>query len=100
MPPGFGATTPSSASRAAEPSGPAQLFPTGVQPAEQSVRVLGSVPGRSGSGIEIGSLSGVDAATAGLLSGHEGFGADMWRGASRADIDSYLSRLPVPVRSP
>ncbi|WP_421865495.1 hypothetical protein [Parvibaculum sp.] len=100
VPPGFGATTPSSASRTVEPSGPAQFFPAGVQPAEQSVRVLGSVPGRSGSGIEIGSLSGVDAATAGLLSGQQGFGADMWRGASRSDIDSYLSRLPVPMRSP
>lgn len=101
VPPGFGATTPSSATPQPDRSAPSQYFPAGAQPSEPAVRVLSSVPGGSGSGIEIGTLSGVDASTAGLLSAQQGgFGADMWRGASRADIDSYLSRLPVPSRSP
>lgn len=101
VPPGYGATTPSSAMPGAEPSGPSQFFPAGKQITEPSVRVLSSIPGQSGTGIEMGTLSGVDASTAGLLSTQQGgFGATMWRGASRADIDSYLARLPVPSRSP
>lgn len=100
VPPGFGATSPSSVS-GQEISRPSRYFPAGSETKEPSVRVLSSIPGRSGSGIEVGRLSGVDASTAGLISVQEGgFGADMWRGASRADIDSYLSRLPVPSRSP
>ena len=101
VPPGFGATTPSSAAPDPVPSRPSQFFPAGIEPSGPSVRVLGSVPGQGGAGIEIGTLSGVDASTAGLLSAQQGgFGSDMWRGASRADIDNYLGRLPVPSRSP
>ena len=68
VPPGYGATTPSSAMPGAEPSGPSQFFPAGKQITEPSVRVLSSIPGQSGTGIEMGTLSGVDASTAGLLS--------------------------------
>jgi hypothetical protein len=102
VPPGYGATTPSSGMpQAEEPAGPSQFFPAGKRASEPSVRMLSAVPGQDNSGIQIGTLTGVDASTAGLISEQQGgLGADMWQGASRADIDRYLSRLPVPVRSP
>ncbi|PKQ00539.1 MAG: hypothetical protein CVT73_24645, partial [Alphaproteobacteria bacterium HGW-Alphaproteobacteria-12] len=58
VPPGYGATTPSSAMPDAGPSGPSQFFPAGKQVTEPSVRVLSSIPGQSGTGIEMGTLSG------------------------------------------
>jgi hypothetical protein len=102
VPPGYGATLPGSAvPEAVEPDGPSQFFPAGTVSAEPSVRVLSAVPGQSNTGIEIGTLTGVGAATSGLISPEQGgFGTDMWRGASRNDIDSYLARLPVPGASP
>ena len=102
VPPGYGATTPSSGMpEPEEPAGPSQFFPAGKSSTEPSVRMLSAVPGQQNSGIQIGTLTGVDASTAGLLSAQQGgFGPDMWRGASRADIDRYLARLPVPTRSP
>ncbi|MBA4208527.1 MAG: hypothetical protein C0454_03270 [Parvibaculum sp.] len=99
VPPGYGATSPGST--APEPEGPSQFFPGGSQPVEPSIQTLGAIPGQRGSGIEIGTLTGVDASTSGLLSPQQGgFGPAMWQGASRADIDSYLARLPVPSASP
>ncbi|MEP0709730.1 MAG: hypothetical protein RIC34_17595 [Parvibaculum sp.] len=102
VPPGYGATTPSSGMpQAEEPAGPSQFFPAGKRASEPSVRMLSAVPGQDNSGIQIGTLTGVDASTAGLISAQQGgLGTDMWQGASRADIDRYLSRLPVPARSP
>ncbi|ABS63338.1 hypothetical protein Plav_1719 [Parvibaculum lavamentivorans DS-1] len=101
VPSGYGATSPSSVQQQVEPSKPSQFFPTGQQATEPSVRVLSAIPGSANSGIEIGSLSGVDAASAGLISQQQGgFGPSMWQGASRADIDQYLARLPVATRSP
>lgn len=98
VPPGFGATT-----RApdAAPAGPSQFFPAGQRATEPSVRVLSAVPGSVNSGIEIGSLSGVDVSAVGLISQQQGgFGPTVWQGATRADIDQYLTRLPVPTHSP
>lgn len=102
VPPGYGATTPSSGMpQAEEPAGPSQFFPAGKRASEPSVRVLSAVPGQASSGIQIGTLTGVDSSSAGLISAQQGgFSADMWQGASRADIDRYLARLPVPTRSP
>ena len=99
VPPGYGATSPGST--APEPEGPSHFFPGGSQPVEPSIQTLGAIPGQRGSGIEVGTLTGVDASTSGLLSPQQGgFGPAMWQGASRADIDSYLARLPVPSASP
>lgn len=102
VPPGFGATHPEAAMQSEpQPAGPAQFFPAGTQSREPSVRLLSAVPGQSNSGIEVGALTGVSAATTALISREQGgFGPDMWQGASRTDIDTYLGRLPVPSRSP
>ncbi|PKQ02331.1 MAG: hypothetical protein CVT73_18845 [Alphaproteobacteria bacterium HGW-Alphaproteobacteria-12] len=100
VPPGFGATRPGAAVPG-EPAAPSQFFPAGSMASEPGVRVLSAVPGGGRSSIEIGTLTGVDAASAGLLDRQQGgFGPDMWRGASRADIDQFLARLPVATRSP
>ncbi|MEW6090225.1 MAG: hypothetical protein ACK4S3_05045 [Parvibaculum sp.] len=102
VPPGYGATVPGSAAPVAdEPQGPSQFFPAGASASEPSVRVLSAVPGQRNTGIEIGTLTGVGPATSGLISPQQGgFGSDMWQGASRTDIDTYLARLPVPGASP
>lgn len=102
VPPGYGATLPGSAvQEPVEPEGPSQFFPGGAAASEPSVRVLSAVPGQRNTSIEIGSLTGVGAATSGLISPQQGgFGTDMWQGASRTDIDTYLARLPVPGASP
>ncbi|MDP1625635.1 hypothetical protein [Parvibaculum sp.] len=101
VPPGYGAANPSSAQPEEAPSGPSRFFPAGQRATEPAVRTLSAIPGSANSGIEIGSLSGVDAASTGMLSQQEGgFGPSMWQGASRADIDQYLARLPVATRSP
>lgn len=102
VPPGYGATLPEAAMESEpEPVGPAQFFPAGMQSQEPSVRVLSAVPGQGNSGIEIGTLTGVSAGTTALISREQGgFGPDMWKGASRSDIETYLVRLPVPSRSP
>jgi hypothetical protein len=102
VPPGYGATVPGSAAPVAdEPQGPSQFFPAGASASESEVRVLSAVPGQRNTGIEIGTLTGVGPATSGLISPQQGgFGSDMWQGASRTDIDTYLARLPVPGASP
>ena len=102
VPPGYGATLPGSAvPEAPEPEGPSQFFPAGAAAKEPSVRFLSAIPGQRNTGIEVGALTGVHAATSGLISEQQGgFGSDMWSGASRADIDGYLARLPVPGASP
>lgn len=101
VPPGYGATTPSSATPDQTPSTPSQFFPAGQRPSEPSIRTLSAIPGSANTGIEIGTLSGVDAGAVGVISQQEGgFGPSMWQGASRADIDQYLARLPVATRSP
>ncbi|HEY4343791.1 MAG TPA: hypothetical protein VGN05_05555 [Parvibaculum sp.] len=90
-PPGFGATTPN--------VGPA--FPGGVDPNAQSIKKFTPVPGSANSGIEMGELGGVDASAAGLIGADDGgFGPDMWRGATRADVDRYLAAMPVATPSP
>jgi len=105
VPPGYGATTPSSGLAAPDMPAiapvPSQLFPTGRQPSEPAVRVLSAIPGSERSGVQIGTLSGVDTSSVGLLGLQEGgFGPDMWQGTSRADIEIYLMRLPVGSGSP
>ena len=102
VPPGYGATLPGSAvQEQVEPQGPSQFFPGGAAASEPSVRVLSAVPGQRNTSIEIGTLTGVGAATSGLISSQQGgFGPNMWQGASRTDIDTYLARLPVPGASP
>ncbi|MBX3489318.1 hypothetical protein [Parvibaculum sp.] len=106
VPPGYGATTPASGlsspdMQAVSPAVPSQLFPTGRQSSEPAVRVLSAVPGGERSDIEIGTLSGVDTSSVGLVGLRDGgFGPTMWQGASRADIETYLVRMPVATGSP
>ena len=106
VPPGYGATTPASGLsspdvQAVSPAAPSHLFPTGRQSSEPAVRVLSAVPGGERSDIEIGTLTGVDTSSVGLVGLQDGgFGPDMWQGASRADIETYLVRMPVATGSP
>jgi hypothetical protein len=92
VPPGFGATS----------SGSGAAFPGGSAPAQgTTIQTLGAVPGRANSGIEMGELGTVDASAAGLIgAGDGGFGPDMWRGTTRADVDRYLAAMPVATGSP
>jgi hypothetical protein len=92
VPQGFGATSPSVNG----------AFPAGQNPtAGGSLQAVTPVPGRANSGITIGTLQGVDASAAGLIGESDGgFGANMWLGATRADVDSYLSAMPVATGSP
>lgn len=98
VPPGFGATSPGAA--ATPPVGAS--FPGGTDPSAQGTpQVVKSLPGSAGSGITVSTLGGVDASAAGLLGQTEGgFGSDMWRGATRADIERHLAELPVVTGSP
>ncbi len=106
VPPGYGATTPASGLPASElpsavPVVPSQLFPTGQQSGEPAVRMLSAVPGAARTDVQVGTLSGVDTSSVGLIGMQEGgFGPAMWQGASRADIEIYLMRLPVATGSP
>jgi len=106
VPPGYGATTPASGlsapdSPAVSRTAPSQLFPAGLQSSEPAVRMLSAVPGAARTDVQIGSLSGVDTSSVGLLGMQEGgFGPAMWQGASRTDIEIYLVRLPVATGSP
>jgi hypothetical protein len=94
VPPGFGATTPGGAETqpAAEPA----------QPAVQGTStVIEAVPGSSKAGITMDTLGSVDASATGLIDDKQGsLGADMWRGASRSDVERYLAQLPVVTGSP
>lgn len=92
VPPGFGATSP----------GPDTAFPAGAEPSSQGVmQTLTAVPGHANSSITMGELGGVDASAAGLIGdGDGGFGPDMWRGTTRADVDRNLAVMPVATRSP
>lgn len=95
MPPGFGATSPHSG-----PSSGA-AFPGGTAPDARGVTAIGVVPGRANSGIQMGELGGVDASAAGLIGADDGgFGPDMWRGTTRADVEHNLSIMPVATSSP
>jgi hypothetical protein len=48
----------------------------------------------------MGELGGVDASSAGLIGSDDGgFGTDMWRGTTRANVDQYLAMLPVATPS-
>lgn len=104
MPPGFGATSmgegaggdESDVAPVAAPS-----FPRGTPDTREALKTLNAVPGRAAANIEMGSLGGVDASSAGLISNADGgLGADMWQGATRADVDQYLSMMPVATGSP
>lgn len=106
-PPGFGVATapvveegdPAAAAQAARP---ATSFPSGDNaPAAQSLRNISSVPGSIGAGISMGELGSVDASAAGLLGNDDGgLGADMWRGATRSNVDQFLAMMPVGTASP
>lgn len=93
VPPGFGATNPNSG---------AASFPGGVEPDAGAVpQTVKSVPGSAGSGITVSTLGGVDASAAGLLDEKNGgLGADMWRGATRSEVERYLAQMPVVTGSP
>lgn len=91
MPLGFGATSPISGAS----------FPRGAEPDMQGVKAIGEIPGRANSGIQMGELGGVDASAAGLIGADDGgFGPDMWRGATRADVERNLAAMPVATSSP
>lgn len=83
VPPGFGATTP------------------GGAPGQPSTQTLQPVPGNANSGITVGTLGSVDASSTGIIGQNEGsFGPEMWRGATRGDVERHLAQLPVVTGSP
>ena len=50
--------------------------------------------------ISIDALDEIDIESIGILDeGSGGFGADMWRGSERAQVEKLLSQLPTAVRS-
>lgn len=108
MPPGFGATSvDTGADTDAASSGSSSVnvpsFPAGKMPdsPSQPLKTFVSVPGTTESGVVMNALGGVDASAAGLISDTSGgLGADMWRGATRADVDHYLAIMPVATSSP
>ncbi|MBL8672163.1 MAG: hypothetical protein JNK11_16000 [Alphaproteobacteria bacterium] len=51
-------------------------------------------------GVGVGTLTEIDPASIGLLSGPEAFPIDMWRGMSRPLVEALLPRLPIGSRSP
>ena len=118
VPPGFGASGGSSAPSNADqtglggggasgdngsaPAAPAQLFPSGRSGQDEpSVRVIRAAPGASGSSIQMGQLSRVDASTASLIGPNDGnLGSDMWANSRRGDIEALLADLPPAKGSP
>ena len=108
MPPGFGATsvdTGADTGAMSPSSTPVNVpsFPAGKTPdmSAQPLKTFVSVPGTAESGVVMNSLGGVDASAAGLISDtNGGLGVDMWRGATRADVDHYLAVMPVATSSP
>ncbi|MDR3497684.1 MAG: hypothetical protein P4L72_00495 [Parvibaculum sp.] len=94
VPQGFGATMPGAPSVNS-------AFPAGQNAVDGGLQAVTPVPGRSNSGITIGTLQGVDASSAGLIGENDGgFGTNMWLGATRADVDTYLAVMPVATGSP
>lgn len=81
---------------------PAQLFPSGSSaPDEPAVRVIRSTPGASGTSIQVGRLSRVDASTASLIGPDSGnLGSDMWENSRRGEIEQLLADLPPAQGSP
>jgi len=108
MPPGFGATSvDTGADSNSASSGTSTVnvpsFPAGKAPdtSAQPLKTFVSVPGTTESGVVMNALGGVDASAAGLISdSNGGLGADMWRGATLADVDHYLAVMPVATSSP
>ncbi len=121
VPPGFGASGGTAAPTEADRTGlgdggdagagaddgaartaPAQLFPSGgAATDEPAVRVIRSTPGASGTSIQVGRLSRVDAATASLIGPESGnLGSDMWEDSRRGDIEQLLADLPPVQGSP
>ena len=111
MPPGFGATSVDTGSKGDDSSAtslaPASInlpsFPAGKTPdsTAQPLKTFVSVPGSGDGDVVMSALGGVDASATGLISdGKGGLGIDMWRGATRADVDHYLSIVPVATPSP
>jgi hypothetical protein len=103
LPPGFGATSINTDAAPAQTQPfSAPSFPGGEQPTgAERTRIIADVPGRTGSGITMSRLGGVDASAAGLADAKlAGFGSNMWAGATRTDVDHYLSLMPVMTRSP
>ncbi|MBI1261630.1 MAG: hypothetical protein GC184_07880 [Rhizobiales bacterium] len=86
----------------AAPSAPMTLYPTGkAEAAVPTSREISAVPGGSSGGIVMGTLGTVDMSSTGLIDSQQGsLGADMWDGATRADIDQYLANMPVATSSP
>lgn len=84
------------------PTMPMTLYPTGqARAAKPTSREISAVPGGRSGGIMMGTLGIVDMSSTGLIDSQQGsLGADMWDGATRADIDQYLARMPVATSSP
>lgn len=80
------------------------LFPSGNATSSRddpSIRSLGSRPGETGTGIQIGNLAQVDESSAGLLDDRSGgLGAGMWAGTDRIDVERMMGELPGPSTSP
>ncbi|MFZ3032711.1 MAG: hypothetical protein WA138_01670 [Parvibaculum sp.] len=107
MPPGFGATSVETGDAGNDANVPSSVnvpsFPAGkaTDASVQPLKTFEAVPGRANADVVMSALSGVDASSAGLISDRDGgLGVDMWRGATRADVDHYLSILPVATSSP
>lgn len=99
---------------AAQVAGPLNIIPETPEPDEPEVEETPAetsaaapspepspgAPPASAAGVEVGTLAVVDLDAIGLLAEDEGgFGADMWRGTSRAVVESLLPRLPAGTTS-
>lgn len=105
LPPGFQpqATAPQNvAPESIAPQRPTMAFPSGdARTVSEPLRAVTAVPGSTTSGITMGEIGGVDASSAGLIGSNDGgFGTDMWRGTTRANVGQYLAMLPVATPSP
>jgi len=109
-PSGFGATSVDTGNEAGGDANGASLpassvnqqsFPAGRAPdAAEVAKTFASVPGRTNADVVMSELGGVDASSAGLVSdANGGLGVNMWQGATRADVDHYLSIMPVATSS-
>jgi hypothetical protein len=85
---------------AQEGAAPVPLLPPEEPPAETGVGPDGAAPATA-TDISTVELGEIDADAVGLLgAGQGGFGLELWRGSTYAQVGQLLARLPVTTRSP
>ncbi len=74
--------------------------PSSDSSSDGSLQSITDRPGLSDGGIQVGTLSGIDAAGLGLIGlATGGFEQDLWEGSERLAIETLLPKLPVATRS-